>query len=76
MLKRQLNMCLKSKVEILARYIKLGVTSMMCLKAVRLDESPALRLRLGEGSGTPDQGGAASDGGAKSGEGCDSEAKE
>ena len=49
---------------------------MMCLKAVRLDESPALRLRLGEGSGTPDQGGAASDGGAKSGEGCDSEAKE
>lgn len=46
----------------------------MCLKAVRLDESPV--LRLGEGSGTPDQGGAASDGGAKSGEGGDSEAKE
>lgn len=48
----------------------------MCLKAVRLDETPVLRLRLGEGSGTSDQGGAASDGGAKSGEGGDSEAKE
>ena len=49
----------------------------MLLKTVRLDESHRIkRLRLDEGSSTQDQEGAASEGGAKSGEDGVLEAKE